>query len=91
MRHGIDYSETYAPVTSWRSIRILLPLVAKHRWHSKQLDYVLAFSQAPVEREMYMEIPKGIEVEGSNTKDYVLQILRNIYGQNKLVECGTII
>ena len=83
MRHGVDYSETYAPVTSWRSIRILLTLVAKHRWHSKQLDYVLAFPQAPVEREIYMEIPKGIEVEGSNTKDYVLQIHRNIYGQKQ--------
>ena len=58
MKAGIDYGETYAPVTSWRSIRLILSLVASNNWYTRQLDYVLAFPQAPVERELYMEIPK---------------------------------
>lgn len=33
----------------------------------------MAYTQAPVKRDMYMEIPKGFEVEGDG--DYVLQIL----------------
>ena len=43
MKQGLDYEETYAPVTSWRSIRMLLTMVAMHKWHTLQLDYVLAF------------------------------------------------
>jgi len=41
----------------------------------------MAYTQAPVERDMYMEIPKGFEVEGDG--DYVLQIHKNIYGQKQ--------
>ena len=58
MRKGIDYDDTYAPVATWRAIRLILSLAAAHNWHTRQLDYVLAFPQAPVERELYMEIPK---------------------------------
>ena len=63
MRRGINYEETYAPVAKWSTIRLILTLAAVHKWHTRQLDYVLAFPQAPVERELYMEIPKGFEVE----------------------------
>ena len=30
-----------------------------------------------------MHIPKGFDIEGHDTKDFVLQIYRNIYGQKK--------
>ena len=58
MRQGVHYNQTYAPVTSWKFIRMLLILIAKYRWHSRQLDYVLTFPQAPMEREIYMKIPR---------------------------------
>jgi hypothetical protein len=32
-------------------------------WHTTQLDFVLAFPQAPVEQVIYMSIPEGFEVE----------------------------
>jgi hypothetical protein len=32
----------------------------------------MAFPQAPVERDLYMEIPKGVKIEDTeNTQDYV--------------------
>ena len=83
MKKNIDYSETYAPVASWRSIRIVLSLVAKFGWHTRQLDFVLAFPQAPVERELYMEVPKGFDVEGGDRSEYALKLHRNIYGQKQ--------
>ena len=64
MVHKRDYNQTYAPVVSWNIIRLLLILVLVHIWHTIQLDYVLAFTQAPVDRNLYMKIPKGFEVEG---------------------------
>lgn len=75
-----DPNRRYAPVASWSSIRLLLTLTAVHGWKTQQLDYVLAFPQAPVEREIYMKVPKGFKVEGSST-DYVLKLHRNLYGQ----------
>jgi hypothetical protein len=53
-------------------------------WHTKQIDYVMAFPQAPVERDLYMEIPKGVKLEGvENSKEYVLHIIKNLYGQKQ--------
>ena len=73
MEQGIDYDQTYAPVASWASIRLVLALVSAFNWHTQQIDYVLAYPQAPVEREVYMEFPVGYDLdEGKSKKDYVL-------------------
>jgi hypothetical protein len=83
MKYGTHYDETYAPVARWNSIRLLLSMAAIHGWHTTQIDYVLAFPQAPVERDLYMEVPKGFEVEGAEDREYVLQLHRNVYGQKQ--------
>jgi hypothetical protein len=49
-----------------------------------QLDYALAFPQqeAPVEKEIYMEIPQGVKLsDGDDTRDYVLKLKRNVYNK----------
>ena len=83
MKQGLHYDLTYAPVASWSSIRLLLILVAVEGWHTQQIDYVIAFPQAPVEKEIYMKIPKGFEVTGSNPENYVLRLNKNVYGQKR--------
>ena len=35
----------------------------KYNWKSVQVDFVQAFPQAPIERKLYMDIPKGYMVE----------------------------
>ena len=81
MKQGVHYDQSYAPVASWNSIRLLLILTAIHGWHTTQLDYVAAFPQAPVERELYMRIPKGVTVAGKDPDEYVLKLHKNTYGQ----------
>ena len=83
MVKGIHYDQTYAPVASWNSIRILLALVTTFNWYTQQIDYVLAFPQAPVEKEIYMKIPRGFTIEGKDPRDYVLRLNRNVYGQKQ--------
>ena len=83
MKKGVHYDQTYAPVASWNSIRVLLAMVAAKGWHTRQIDYVLAFPQAPVEKEIYMRIPKGFEVPNTDPKEYVLKLNRNVYGQKQ--------
>jgi Reverse transcriptase (RNA-dependent DNA polymerase) len=46
---GVHYDQTYAPVASWETIRLLLAMVLPNGWKTRQLDYVLAFLQAPAE------------------------------------------
>jgi hypothetical protein len=83
-REGYDYDQTYSPVVTWPSIRLMLTLVLMHHWHTRQIDYVQAYPQAPIEREMYMEVPKGFVIkDGDPEGDYVLQVHQNIYGQKQ--------
>ena len=84
MKKGEHYDMTYSPVASWNSVRMLLTLTALHGWHTKQIDFVQAFAQAPIEKTLYMKIPAGVDLEdGSDPRDYVLKIHRNIYGQKQ--------
>ena len=46
-----------------------------------QMDYVLSFPPEQVERECYMNTPKGIEVR-SDTR-WLIKVNNNIYGQRQ--------
>ena len=53
-----------------------------NKWWTVQIDYILAFPQAPIEKEMYMRMPKGLkQTKGQN--EYVLKVKRNVYGQKQ--------
>jgi hypothetical protein len=43
----------------------------------------MAYPQAPIKMDMYMELPTGIHTIHGNSKDHVLKLLANIYGQTK--------
>ena len=84
MKRGVHYDQTYSPVASWTSIRLVLAMAATFNWHTVQLDYVAAYTQAPVEREIYMEVPRGFEVDGNRpSNEYVFKLNANTYGQKQ--------
>ena len=84
MKKGVHYEQSYAPVASWSSIRLVLAIAMAQNWASTQVDYVLAFPQAPVERPVYMDIPRGFEMAGGLSKtDYALLLHGNVYGQKQ--------
>jgi hypothetical protein len=43
----------------------------------------MAYPQAPIEMDMYMELPTGIHTKHRNSKDRILKLLANIYGQKQ--------
>src|SRR5215218_3934464 len=51
----IDYTETYAPVVKFNSIRILLALAAHHDLDIHQMDVKAAYLNGDLEEEIYME------------------------------------
>ena len=87
-KQGIHYEETYAPVVSWGATRFFLTLATTNNWTTRQLDFVMAFTQADVERDLYMELPKNFTMPGTKItyadKDkYVLKLRKNLYGQKQ--------
>ena len=77
-RWGIDYWETYAPVVNWISVRLMLAITIIHKLETKSIDFVLAFPQAELERDVFMELPYGFWY-GEKGK-YVLRLKKNLYG-----------
>jgi hypothetical protein len=64
MIKGLHYEETYAPVVQWATIRFLISMAILNNWHTRQLDFVLAYTQADIERDLYMKLPAGFSVPG---------------------------
>ena len=44
-----------------------------------QVDFVLAFPQARIKFDMYMEIPEEIKTKYGNRKTHVLKLLKQLY------------
>ena len=82
------YWETFSPVVRWSSIRLFLTLAAIMGWKTRQVDFVLAFPQADIETELYMEIPKGFEFNQSK-KTHCLRLKKNLYGQKQAARVWT--
>ena len=57
---GQDYWDTYAPVVTWASVRLLLIVSKIHRVDSKSIDCVLTFTQPDLPTPVYMELPSGV-------------------------------
>jgi hypothetical protein len=81
---GINFWQTYAPVASWATIRLVLIIAIINRWTTLQIDYVMAFPQADAEtQDLYMKIPAGVKVVDGRNEDYAVRIKKNLYGQKQ--------
>ena len=81
--YGVNYYKTHAPVVTWFAIWLMIVFSILFNQAMRQIDFVMAFPQAPIEMDMYMELPQGIETKDGNSKDHVLKLLQNIYGQKQ--------
>jgi hypothetical protein len=75
---GVTYHETYSPVVNWFTLRLFIVLSLIYDWKTRQVDFVLAFPQAELASDVYMELPYGFHVEPQG--DWVLKLKRNVYG-----------
>ncbi len=81
--YGMNYYKTYAPVVTWFAIRLMIVFGILFQWSLQQVDFIMAYPQAPIKMDIYMELPQGIQTATGNSKDHVLQLLKNIYGQKQ--------
>ena len=74
---GIDYEETFSPVTRYESIRYLLAHAALKDWEIKAMDVKLAYPHGVLEEEIYMEQPEGFIAKGEEDKE--CKLVRSLY------------
>jgi hypothetical protein len=79
----MNYFETYAPVVTWFAIRLMIIFGIIFCWALRQVNFVMAYPQAPIVMDIYMELPQGIQTKHGNSKDHVLKLEKNIYCQKQ--------
>ncbi len=77
-QESIDYSETFALVVKFASLRIFLAICAQCGWHVRQMDIKSAYLNGVLSKDIYMCQPKGYEEKGS--KDKVTKLQKGLYG-----------
>jgi hypothetical protein len=89
---GVHYDETFSPVVAWSTVRMLLTLSEVYGWHARQIDFVLAFPQADVKTDVFMQVPEKFVVDSNkklvldehaphpSKQDAVVKLIKNVYG-----------
>ena len=77
-KEGIDYKETFSPVSSKDSFRTIMALVAHFDLELHQMDVKTAFLNGDIDETIYMVHPKNF-VSG-DTKRIVCKLKKSIYG-----------
>eukprot|EP00253_Pinus_taeda_P013513 PITA_13513 len=74
---GVDYEETFAPVTRYTSIRSIISIAAEMGWKIHQMDVKTAFLNGFIQEEVYIEQPQGFEVDGKES--HVSRLKKELY------------
>ena len=77
-REGLDYFDTYSPVTRIISIRMLIAIAAVYKLEIHQMDVKTAFLNGDLKEEIYFEQPEGFIVPGQEQK--VCRLIKSFYG-----------
>ena len=75
---GIDYEETFAPVTRYSSIRTILALSAQMGWNIQQMDVKNVLLNGIIKEEVYIEHPEGFEIFSRDS--HVCRLKGVLYG-----------
>jgi hypothetical protein len=78
-RKGVDFDETFSPVASYSSVRMLLAIAASKGLDVLQYDVKTAFLHGDIDvDDIYVEQPEGYIVEGK--EDWVYRLKKSLYG-----------
>lgn len=75
---GINYEETFSPISMYTTIRSLVSLIVTMGWNIHQIDVKITFLNGTIVEELYIEKPLGFEVHKRET--HVCRLKKAIYG-----------
>jgi hypothetical protein len=80
---GTNYAHTFAPTAAFTSMRILLTIAAKNHWPIYNFDFVAAYLNAPIYKEVWVRLPEGLKV-GTRKACLLNKVL---YGTKQAAHC----
>lgn len=89
-KEGVDYTETFAPVVRYDSLRVLLATVAENELELTQFDVRTAFLYGEVVETIYMKVPEGLdvaEVSNGRRESVVCKLEKSLYGLKQAPRC----
>ena len=81
-RPGIDYEETYSPVVDATTFRFLISLAIRENLDLRLMDVVTAYLYGPLDNEIYIKVPEGIELKNksSTREQHCIKLNKSLYG-----------
>ncbi|WJZ98701.1 hypothetical protein VitviT2T_017211 [Vitis vinifera] len=76
-REGIDFKETFSPVSTKDSFRVIMAIVAHFDLELHQMDVKTTFLNGDLDEDVYMEQPIGFVEVGK--EDFVCKLNKSIY------------
>jgi hypothetical protein len=73
---GINFNQTFTSMAKFSSLWTIFALVAKHDLELHQMDVKVAYLNADLKEDLYMQPPPGFKVP----KGYVLRLKKGVYG-----------
>jgi hypothetical protein len=56
-KEGVEYEETFSPVTGYSSIQDIVSIASVMRWRIHQMDVKTTFLNGIIEEDVYIEKP----------------------------------
>lgn len=85
-KRGIDYTETFAPVVQYDSLRVLLAMVTEKDLELLQFDVQTVFLYGELKEDIFMEVPEGLNIETAIEEISVCKLNKSIYGLKQVLE-----
>ena len=88
-RSGLDFSNTYAPTSMLTTGRLLFAIAARYGLNVSHADLPQAFLQSPIDRPIWVTLPKGISLKHDTLAEFrrrhprgtvALRLLKSLYG-----------
>ena len=73
--------DTWAPVASWSTIRMLMVLSMQEGWATRQVDFSNAFVQSDIDGDVFIEFPAMFDDKsGMTRKEGCLKLKKSLHG-----------
>ena len=75
---GLDYFDTYSPVSRITSIRMVIAIASLNYMEIHHMNVKTTFLNGELDEEIYMKQPEGFVVQGQENK--VCKLVKSLYG-----------
>ena len=73
----IDYHETFAPKARMSSVRMLMQRAVQNNMIIHQMEVKMAYLNAPIDCDIYLEQPEGFKKVGKNSEKLVCKLKKS--------------